>query len=623
MSIRIDQIKIKPEHDSRDSLMREAAGRLHISEKDITDLRILKKSIDARKKPDVFLLYQVSVDVSCNEGRILKNCRIKNIFPYKETRYQLKRLVLHDAKGSNSLKKRVVSYDAKGSNSLDFVESSSDDADSESSVDVNGRFLPDQKKRPVIVGFGPAGLFAGLILSEAGLCPIIIERGKPASERREDVENFFKTGILEPDSNVQFGEGGAGTFSDGKLNTGVHDKNGRNHFVLETFVKYGAPSEILYEAKPHIGTDRLIEVVSNIRKAIIEKGGEVRFNTKMTRLCVENGKVTGIITERTPETFGKSNDTRNYISVDATLQESDNPQIESDFQKSDDSCVSNSAEFIDTDTVILAIGHSARDTFRMLYDEKIPMSAKQFAMGFRIEHPQSFINESQYGREAAKYLPAAPYKLAYSKGARGVYSFCMCPGGYVVNASSEAGHLAVNGMSNYGRDSANANSAIVVAVGAGEYDMDDPLGAIEYQRSIEKKAYDLCQGKIPQQLYGDFKDNRESRSYGNFESLTKGAHAFANLRGIYSPEIERAFIDGMDYFDKRIHGFARYDAILSGVESRTSSPVRIPRDDTFQSSIHGLYPCGEGAGYAGGITSAAIDGIKVAEAVIGPDADEF
>lgn len=576
MSIRIDQIKIKPESDCRESLIREAAERLHISEKDITDLRILKKSIDARKKPDVFLLYQVAVDVSCDESRLLKNRRIKNIFPYKENRYQLKRVV-----------------------------------------------NADQKNRPVIVGLGPAGLFAGLILSEAGLCPIIIERGKPASERREDVERFFKTGVLKPDSNVQFGEGGAGTFSDGKLNTGVHDKNGRNHFVLETFVRYGAPAEILYEAKPHIGTDRLIEVVSNIRKAIIEKGGEVRFNTKMTRLCVENGQVTGIITERTPETFGKSNDTRNYISVDATLQESDNPQIESDFQKSDDSCVSNSAEFIDTDTVILAIGHSARDTFRMLYDEKIPMSAKQFAMGFRIEHPQSFINESQYGSRAAQYLPAAPYKLAYSKGERGVYSFCMCPGGFVVNASSEEGYLAVNGMSNYGRDSTNANSAIVVAVGAGEYDLNDPLGAIEYQRSIEKRAYDLCQGKIPQQLYGDFKDNRESKSYGDFESLTKGAHAFANLRGIYSPEIERAFIEGMDFFDRRIHGFARYDAILSGVESRTSSPVRIPRDETFQSSVRGLYPCGEGAGYAGGITSAAIDGIKVAEAVIGPDADEF
>ncbi len=613
MSIRIDQIKIKPEHDSRDSLMREAAGRLHISEKDITDLRILKKSIDARKKPDVFLLYQVSVDVSCNEGRILKNCRIKNIFPYKETRYQLKRLVLHDAKGSNSLKKRVVSHDAKGSNSLDIGKRSSDDADGEPSFDVNGRFLSDQKKRPVIVGLGPAGLFAGLILSEAGLCPIIIERGKPASERREDVENFFKTGILEPDSNVQFGEGGAGTFSDGKLNTGVHDKNGRNHFVLETFVKYGAPSEILYEAKPHIGTDRLIEVVSNIRKAIIEKGGEVRFNTKMTKLIIKNGGVTGIeVKESDSDQKTSSENSESKILCSDRSSEIDGKYVNT----VSNSSLGESLYEIDTDTVILAIGHSARDTFRMLYDEKIPMSAKQFAMGFRIEHPQSFINESQYGREAAKYLPAAPYKLAYSKGARGVYSFCMCPGGYVVNASSEAGHLAVNGMSNYGRDSANANSAIVVAVGAGEYDMDDPLGAIEYQRSIEKKAYDLCQGKIPQQLYGDFKDNRESKSYGDFESLTKGAHAFANLRGIYSHEIERAFIDGMDYFDKRIHGFARYDAILSGVESRTSSPVRIPRDDTFQSSIHGLYPCGEGAGYAGGITSAAIDGIKVAEAVI-------
>ena len=559
MSIRIDQIKIKPESDCRESLIREAAERLDISEKDITDLRILKKSIDARKKPDVFLLYQVAVDVSCDESRLLKNRRIKNIFPYKENRYQLKRVV-----------------------------------------------NADQKNRPVIVGLGPAGLFAGLILSEAGLCPIIIERGKPVSERRQDVEKLFETGVLVPDSNVQFGEGGAGTFSDGKLNTGVHDKNGRNHFVLETFVKYGAPSEILYEAKPHIGTDRLIEVVSNIRKAIIEKGGEVRFNTKMTKLCVQDGHVSGIITESTIDS-GDSESTQNKItditSVNSTKPESD----EGD---------SSHSEIINTDTVILAIGHSARDSFRMLYDDKIPMSAKQFAMGFRIEHPQSFINESQYGSRAAQYLPAAPYKLAYSKGERGVYSFCMCPGGFVVNASSEAGHLAVNGMSNYGRDSANANSAIVVAVGAGEYDLNDPLGAIEYQRSIEKRAYDLCQGKIPQQLYGDFKDNRESKSYGDFESLTKGAHAFANLRGIYSPEIERAFIEGMDFFDRRIHGFARYDAILSGVESRTSSPVRIPRDETFQSSVRGLYPCGEGAGYAGGITSAAIDGIKVAEAVI-------
>ena len=571
MSIRIDQIKIKLEQDSRQSLIKEAAKRLHISEKDITDLRILKKSIDARKKPDVFLLYQVAVDVSCDESRLLRNRRIKNIFPYKENRYQLKRVV-----------------------------------------------NADQKNRPVIVGLGPAGLFAGLILSEAGLCPIIIERGKPASERREDVERFFETGVLEPDSNVQLGEGGACTFSDGKLNTGVHDKNGRNHFVLETFVRYGAPAEILYEAKPHIGTDRLIEVVSNIRKAIIEKGGEVRFNTKLTRLIIKNGGVTGIEVEESASDQKTSSEHSGLkILCSDCSSEIDGKYVKTASKSSSD----GSMYEIDTDTVILAIGHSARDTFRMLYDDKIPMSAKQFAMGFRIEHPQSFINESQYGSRAAQYLPAAPYKLAYSKGERGVYSFCMCPGGFVVNASSEAGHLAVNGMSNYGRDSANANSAIVVAVGAGEYDLNDPLGAIEYQRSIEKRAYDLCQGKIPQQLYGDFKDNRESKSYGDFKSLTKGAHAFANLRGIYSPEIERAFIEGMDFFDRRIHGFARYDAILSGVESRTSSPVRIPRDETFQSSVRGLFPCGEGAGYAGGITSAAIDGIKVAEAVIGSLSD--
>ena len=540
MSIRIDNIRIRPQDDGQDTLIREAAKRLHVSPERIERLTILKKSIDARKKPEVLLLYQVAVSVSSNEQKLLNDHHIKNIAKYEKKSYQL----------------------------------------------VHGLSL-SQGSRPVIVGLGPAGLFAGLVLAEAGLCPLIIERGKPASERREDVEEFFRTGVLVPDSNVQFGEGGAGTFSDGKLNTGVHDKNGRNRFVLETFVKYGAPPEILYEAKPHIGTDRLIEVVSNIRKAIVEKGGEVRFSTRMTGLISDNGA--------------------SYF----RNQEGHHDRI-----SGIEAWADGRREVINTDTVILAIGHSARDTFYTLHDEGVPMQAKQFAMGFRIEHPQSFINESQYGAQAALYLPAAPYKLAYSKGERGVYSFCMCPGGYVVNASSEAGHLAVNGMSNYGRDSANANSAIVVAVGAGEYDMDDPLGAVEYQRSIERKAYDLCAGRIPQQLYGDFCENRESAAYGDFESLTRGEHAFANLRGIYSPVIEHSFMEGMDFFDKRIHGFARYDAILSGVESRTSSPVRIPRDETFQSEVPGLYPCGEGAGYAGGITSAAIDGIKVAEAVI-------
>lgn len=524
MSIRIDSLRIKPQDDGMETIKREAAKRLHLDVMKIRDLTIIKKSIDARKKPDVYIQYQVAVSVDGDEGRILKDRHIKNISAYEKKSYRL----------------------------------------------ITG--VPSGKrKRPVIAGAGPAGLFAGLILSIAGHEPVIIERGREASRRKQDVENFFRTGVLRPDSNVQFGEGGAGTFSDGKLNTGVHDREGRNRFVLEAFVKYGAPEEILYEAKPHIGTDRLIEVVQNIRKAIIENGGEVHFGCRLISPVIENGRITGIITDQGD---------------------------------------------METDTLILAIGHSARDTFRTLYDMKVPMQAKQFAMGFRIEHPQSFINEAQYGKDAMEYLPAAPYSLAYSKGQRGVYSFCMCPGGYVVNASSERGHLAVNGMSNYGRDSANANSAIVVSVGAGEYDMDDPMGAVEYQRQIEKKAYELCDGKIPQQLYGDFREDRVSSCYGDFESLTKGERAFANLRGIYSRDIENAFMKGMDEFDRRIHGFARYDAILSGVESRTSSPVRIPRDDTFQSQIRGLYPCGEGAGYAGGITSAAIDGIKVAEAVI-------
>lgn len=522
--IRIDGLKLAVKDDTAGALKAQAAKRLGIHADQIVKLTILKRSIDARKKPQVFVLYQVAVSLRTDEQRILKNRRIKNISAYADKPYQ----VMHVDKPVGT--------------------------------------------RPVIVGLGPAGLFAGLILARAGMMPLVIERGKPAGERKADVEEFFRTGVLDPDSNVQFGEGGAGTFSDGKLNTGVHDKYGRNRFVLETFVKYGAPGEILYDAKPHIGTDRLIDVVTNIRRAITEKGGEVRFETKMTSLQIENGSVSGIMTDAGP---------------------------------------------VSTDTVILAIGHSARDTFRSLYQEKVPMQSKQFAMGFRVEHPQSFINESQYGKEAALLLPAAPYRLAWSKGKRGVYSFCMCPGGYVVNASSEPGHLAVNGMSNYERDSANANSAIVVAVGAQEYDLDDPMAAIEYQRSIEKKAFDLCGGRIPQQLYGDFVEDRISSSYGSFDSLTKGGCGFANLRGIYSPDIESAFMNAMDEFDQRIKGFARYDAILSGVESRTSSPVRIMRDETFQSRVHGLYPCGEGAGYAGGITSAAIDGIRVAEAVIG------
>ncbi|MDY6352687.1 MAG: FAD-dependent oxidoreductase [Lachnospiraceae bacterium] len=566
MGIVIDNIKLTPFEDEKKGLLREAAGRLRISESAIDRLTILRKSVDARKKPDVVLLYQVAVFGAFNERKLLTDRHIKNIRRYEKKVYRIKHKTSDLTPQTSHL----------GSQTSDLTPQTSHLGSQTSDLTPHTSHLTPltSRKRPVVVGLGPAGLFAGLILAEEGLSPIIIERGEPGEKRKADVEEFFRTGHLRPDSNVQFGEGGAGAFSDGKLNTGVHDREGRNRFVLETFVKYGAPEEILYDAKPHIGTDRLTGVIGNIRRAIEEKGGEVRFQTRLSRIIIESSHVRGIETEH-------------------------NGVIDQ----------------IETDDLILAIGHSARDTFYQLYSQGVPMQAKEFAVGFRVEHPQDFISRAQYGDQAAEVLPPAPYRLSMNGERRHVYSFCMCPGGYVVNASSEQGLLAVNGMSDYARDSANANSAIVVSVGEGEYDLNDPLGAIKYQRSLEKKAYDLCEGLIPQQLFADFVSDKESSCYGDFESLTKGGHKLTNLRGIFSPDIENAFIEGMNYFDKRIKGFARPDAILSGVESRTSSPVRIPRDSSFQSSIRGLYPCGEGAGYAGGITSAAMDGVRVAESL--------
>jgi uncharacterized FAD-dependent dehydrogenase len=430
---------------------------------------------------------------------------------------------------------------------------------------------PSEDYRPVIIGAGPAGLFAAYILALNNLRPIIFERGKKVDERTSDILKFWETGVLNTASNVQFGEGGAGTFSDGKLNTLVNDKLGRNKFVLETFVKFGAPASILYDFKPHIGTDILKTVIAEMRKEIENLGGEFHFNTQVTDFVIEDGKIAGV----------KAND-KSYPCTD----------------------------------VVLAIGHSARDTFKTLFDSKVYMEAKDFAVGLRIEHPQEMISRVMYA-DAFDKLGPAPYKLAANlPNGRGVYSFCMCPGGFVVNSSSEENRLVVNGMSYSKRDSHNANSAIVVSVGENEFDKSNPLAGIEYQRSIEEAAFNLCDGKIPQQLFGDFKAKRLSQAYGEFSSETKGLTAFGMLSDIFSQEIYQSFIDGMGTFGSKIKGFDRDDAILSGVESRTSSPVRISRDETFQSNIKGLFPCGEGAGYAGGITSAAMDGIKVAEAVI-------
>lgn len=524
--LRLQQIKLPAVH-SRSDIEKKILKCLKIDKKQLVNYKIKKQSIDARKKQDITFSYVIDAQVT-NEAAILKK-NIKNVSKAQDKEYKF---------------------------------------------NITGDILPTN--RPVIVGAGPAGIFCAYMLSKNGYRPIVIERGKMVDKRSQDVLAFWENGVLDPESNVQFGEGGAGTFSDGKLNTLVKDPVGRNKKVLELFVEAGAPEEILYVNKPHIGTDILVNVVTNLRNEIIASGGEFRFETCMTGIDMTGGKVNSVELKAADGTYT-----------------------------------------LDTDMLVLAIGHSARDTFEMLDKTAVDMSAKSFAVGFRVEHPQEQINLNQYG-EAFKELdlPVAPYKLtASTSSGRGVYSFCMCPGGHVVNASSEEGRLAVNGMSYYKRDSHNANSAIIISVTPDDYPDDSALAGMHFQRELEKKAYELGKGKVPQQLYGDYKENRISTSYGSFESCLKGASEFANMRSLFTPEMSDAFIEGMESFDRYIKGFNRADAILSGVESRTSSPVRISRDESFQSCVKGIFPCGEGAGYAGGIMSAAMDGLKVAEAI--------
>ena len=416
---------------------------------------------------------------------------------------------------------------------------------------------------PVVIGSGPAGLFCGWYLAKAGYKPLILERGEEADKRQKTVENFWKNGILDPDSNVQFGEGGAGTFSDGKLNTLVKDPYGRNHEVLKRFVEAGAPEEILYQQKPHLGTDVLIGIVEKMRHDIEAMGGSFRFRAKVTDLRFEKGVLKEI-------------------------------QV-------------NDREIIPAQVCVLAVGHSARDTFEMLYRRGLYMEPKAFAVGLRIEHPQSMINMDLYGEEENEFLGAAAYKVTHKcENGRGVYSFCMCPGGYVVNASSEPGRLAVNGMSYQARDSRNANSAMIVTVTPEDFGGEGPLRGVEFQRKLERKAWELGQGKIPVQLFGDYCKNQTSTVLGE---------VVANVRSVLPKAVGDSIEEGIRSFGKRITGFDREDALLSGVESRTSSPVRITRDSELLSNIQGVYPCGEGAGYAGGITSAAMDGIKIAETI--------
>ena len=520
--IRLRQIKINVEKPYS-QIYSKVAKMLQIKEQDIKDLKIVKKSLDARKKDNLFFVYEVDVNV-VNEEEILKNNSSLDIFKTPIEEY------------------KFVNY---GNIKLD--------------------------NRPIIVGSGPAGLFCAYLLAENNYNPIIIERGEKVEERVRTIEEFWNTGKLNVNSNVQFGEGGAGTFSDGKLNTLVKDKNFRGKKVFEIFVENGAPKEIMYENKPHIGTDILRKVIINMRNKIISLGGEFKYNTKLTNLKIENNRLVGI-------------------------------EI-------------NDEEYIPCTTLVLAIGHSARDTFYMLNEKKLEMSAKSFAVGVRIEHPQKMINESQYGKKYADKLPPASYKLTYqTRNKRGVYSFCMCPGGYVVNASSEEQKLVVNGMSNYKRDTNNANSALVVTVTPKDFG-DTPMSGIIFQRTLEEKAYKLGSGKIPIQLYKDFINNNESTKLGEIIPVTKGEYTFSNLNKILPEYISDALKEAIPTFDKKIKGYGRDDAILLGIESRTSSPVQIKRDEKLESNIKGIYPCGEGAGYAGGITTASMDGIKVAEAI--------
>lgn len=544
--IRISQIKL-PVNYTKDMLEKKVCRILKVQKDEIFSIKLAKCSIDARKKPEIF--YSITVEVEAKkEEQLIKRAKSKQVVLAVKEEY---------------------CFPKSGEKTL--------------------------QKRPVVIGSGPAGLFCAYMLAEHGYRPIVLERGEAVETRKRDVEEFWKSGVLKSNSNVQFGEGGAGTFSDGKLNTLIKDKDGKNKKVLSVFTDNGAPEKILYDGKPHIGTDILMTVVRNMRRRIEAWGGEFRFGNQAVDFVRQGENLTALVVA---DREGKE-----YL--------------------------------LETEIAVLAIGHSARDTFETLLKRDVPMEAKAFAVGFRVEHPQELIQKAQYG-EVAPMLPAAAYKLtARTSFGRGVYSFCMCPGGYVVNASSEQGKTAVNGMSYSGRDGKNANSAIIVSVTPMDYGEDGPLAGVAFQRELEERAFRLAQGKVPVERYGDFKREVFDKKQGqrelekqqaknavqdsvwkDFTPQIKGDYMFAEVSEILPAELNAAFAEGMEQFDKIIPGFADDRVYLEGIESRTSSPVRIQRDETNQSiGMKGLYPCGEGAGYAGGITSAAMDGMKIAEGI--------
>ncbi|MFD0928239.1 NAD(P)/FAD-dependent oxidoreductase [Methylophilus glucosoxydans] len=536
--LRITEIKLPIEladtlKHQDDQIKAALIRRLEIPESELIRFEIFKRGVDARKSHAILYVYNLDVEVK-NEAKILARFKKDpHIKPAPDTSYH-------------------------------FVAQSSQ----------------NKTHRPVVVGFGPAGIFAALILAQAGFNPIVLERGKEVRKRTKDTWGLWRKRTLNPESNVQFGEGGAGTFSDGKLYSQIKDPKHYGRKVLQEFVKAGAPEEILYVSHPHIGTFRLVGMVEEMRNTIISLGGEIRFESRVTDIAIENEQVQGV-----------------------TL---------------------HSGEFIPTNHLVLAVGHSARDTFEMVYERGIYVEAKPFSIGFRIEHPQSLIDRARYGKsysdDILKKLGAADYRLVHhAQNGRSVYSFCMCPGGTVVAATSEPNRVVTNGMSQYSRNERNANAGIVVGITPEVDYPGHPLAGVEFQRQLESQAYVLggSNYSAPGQLIGDFLANRPSTQFGEvMPSYTPGVH-LTNLDTALPEFAISAMREAIPAFAKQVSGFDLADGVLTGVETRTSSPIRIKRtDDTLQSiNTKGLFPCGEGAGYAGGILSAAVDGIKVAEAV--------
>jgi len=512
--LRIDNIKIF-EDLTEEQLFNKIINKYKINKKDIESINIIKKSIDARDKSKVHYNYAINI-------KVLDESKYPNIKKIEE-------------KESIKIEKRRNS-----------------------------------EYKPIIIGSGPAGLFCALTLIDNGYKPIIIEQGEPVEERTKIIEEFKTKPKVNTRCNVQFGEGGAGTFSDGKLTTGISSPLIKE--VLNYFYKFGAPKEITYLSHPHIGTDNLINILKNIREYITSKGGEYYFNTKFTN-------------------FSKENNTIKVICEDK--------------------------EFI-TDSLVLAIGHSSRDTIKMLYENNLDIIRKNFSVGVRIEHKQSMINESQYGKITKLSLPSAEYKLAYHGSDRSCYTFCMCPGGEVIGSSSEENSIVTNGMSTFKRDKENANSALLVNVLTTDFEGNNPLAGINFQEELEHKAFILAGSNYnaPVQRVEDFLNNQKSTTIGSIQPSYKPGYTLCNLNEILPNFVSKTLKEGILYFDNKIKGFANPDAILTGVETRSSSPVTILRNEELMSNIEGIYPCGEGAGYAGGITSAAVDGIKVAIKII-------